>query len=166
MTHALRPISHGPIPRALEKAEWYRLLNEPRLAESICHDVLAVEPEDQPALIMLVLTLSDQSRASASIAHTEARDAVSRLKGEYERIYYADNVSERRAKAYLDAPTPSSAYAAYDYLEQAMEHYDRAQALEPPGVDDAVLRWNTCVRLIERHHLGPAPDDAGEQSLE
>jgi hypothetical protein len=32
----LKPISIASIPRALEKAERYRLLNEPEQAESIC----------------------------------------------------------------------------------------------------------------------------------
>ena len=40
----LKPLSQKPLPAALAKAERYRLLNEPSEAESICQDILAVEP--------------------------------------------------------------------------------------------------------------------------
>lgn len=45
----LKPLSKKAIPRAIEKADRYRLLNEPSDAESICLDVLAVDPENQRA---------------------------------------------------------------------------------------------------------------------
>ena len=38
------------MPAALEKALRYRLLNEPVEAESICRDVLEVDPDNQAAL--------------------------------------------------------------------------------------------------------------------
>ena len=50
----LKPLSTEAIPAALEKAERYRLLNEPGEAESICLDVLKADPENQQALITLV----------------------------------------------------------------------------------------------------------------
>jgi hypothetical protein len=31
-----------------------------------------------------------------------------------------------------------------------MAGYEKAEALREPGNDDAVLRWNTCARLIMR----------------
>ena len=40
-------ITPEAVPAALSKAERYRLLNEPREAESICRDVLLVDPENQ-----------------------------------------------------------------------------------------------------------------------
>ena len=42
-----KPISKDVIPSALAKAERYRLLNEPGEAESICLDVLQIEPDNQ-----------------------------------------------------------------------------------------------------------------------
>jgi len=56
----LKPLSREGVPHALEKAVRYRLLNEPADAESICHDVLAVDPENQEALTTLLLALTDQ----------------------------------------------------------------------------------------------------------
>ena len=47
MQFTLKPISPEAIPEALQKAERYRLLNEPAQAESLCQDVLAVEPNNQ-----------------------------------------------------------------------------------------------------------------------
>ena len=56
----LKPIDPAAVPAALQQAERYRLLNEPEEAESICLDVLAVEPDNQQALVMLLLSLTDQ----------------------------------------------------------------------------------------------------------
>ena len=44
---ALKPISQASITGALAKAERYRLLNEPNEAESICRDILEVEPDNR-----------------------------------------------------------------------------------------------------------------------
>jgi hypothetical protein len=41
----LKELSKEAIPAALEKAMRYRLLNEPGEAESVCHDVLCIDPK-------------------------------------------------------------------------------------------------------------------------
>ena len=41
----LKPLTKEALSRALEKAERYRLLKEPEQAESICQDVLLIEPD-------------------------------------------------------------------------------------------------------------------------
>ena len=51
----LKPLTADAIPRSLEKAERYRLLNEPGEAESICEDILRLDPDNQQALIALLL---------------------------------------------------------------------------------------------------------------
>ncbi|MEE2900476.1 MAG: hypothetical protein VX815_18600, partial [Gemmatimonadota bacterium] len=56
----LKPLSADAVPVALAKAEHYRLLNEPEEAESICIDILEVDPEHQKALINLLLARTDQ----------------------------------------------------------------------------------------------------------
>ena len=63
----LKHLSAAAIPRALEKAERYRLLNEPWEAESICLDVLSVEPQNQQALVMLILALTDAFAESPGV---------------------------------------------------------------------------------------------------
>ena len=74
MNFELKPISADAIPEALQKVERYRLLNEPAEAQSICEDILAIEPENQSALVMLILTITDQfgEGASASEAREQA----------------------------------------------------------------------------------------------
>ena len=49
MEFELKGLSKTAIPAALERAEKYRLLNEPVQAESICRDILATEPDNQHA---------------------------------------------------------------------------------------------------------------------
>jgi tetratricopeptide (TPR) repeat protein len=154
----LKAIAPDGIPHALEKAERYRLLNDPAQAESICRDVLAVDPDNQDALRALILALTDQFGASgAGGAAREARNHIVQLKDEYERAYYTGIVYERETRAYLERKNVVRS-AAYDGFRHAMEWYDRAEALRPPGNVDAVLRWNSCVRAIERERLEPEPE--------
>jgi len=51
----IKPLSKENIPAALEKAERYRLLNEPMPTESICLDILEADPENQKAIVTLLL---------------------------------------------------------------------------------------------------------------
>jgi hypothetical protein len=154
----LKAISPDGIPHALEKAERYRLLNDPAQAESICRDVLAVDRDNQDALRALILALTDQFGASgAGGAAREARDHIMQLADEYERAYYTGIVYERETRAYLERKNVVRS-AAYDGFRHAMEWYERAEALRPPGNVDAVLRWNSCVRAIERERLEPEPE--------
>jgi hypothetical protein len=157
-TLELKSITHDGIPHALEKAERYRLLNDPAQAESICRDVLAIEGGNQDALRALILALTDQFGVSgAADAAREARVHVTRLADEYERAYYTGIVFERETRAYLERKNVVR-HAAYDGFRHAMEWYEKAEKLRPSGNDDAVLRWNSCVRAIERERLEPEPE--------
>ena len=89
-----------------------------------------------------------------------------RLKSEYDRAYYSGIICERRAKAQLRHGGPGTSAYAYHELREAMESFERAEAIRPPGHDDAILRWNTCARLIVERHLEPAFDDGSEPTLE
>jgi hypothetical protein len=158
----LKKISPHGIPHALEKAERYRLLNDPAQAESICRDVLAADSDNQDALRMLILALTDQFGAhGAADAAREARTHVSALNDEYERAYYSGIVVERETRAYLERKHVVRS-AAYDGFRHAMEHYERAEAVRPAGNVDALLRWNSCVRAIVREQLEP---EAREREL-
>jgi hypothetical protein len=165
-TFQLKKISADGVLHAMEKAERYRLLNDPAQAESICHDVLAVDPENQDALRCLILSLTDQFGADGA-AHTarEAHTYIAKLPDEYERAYYSGLVYERETRAFLHRKHAVRS-AAYDGFRHAMAWYERAEALRPPGNVDAVLRWNSCVRAIERERLSPAADDRHELPLE
>ena len=162
-----RPISKEAIPAALLKAERYRLLNEPGEAESICLDVLQIEPANQEALVMLVLALTDQFRdemASSRNAPARAGELLPRLSDEYDRAYYAGIISERRAKAALQRERFAATTTAAEWLREAMQHFERAEAIRPAHNDDAVLRWNACARLLQQL---PAPQpDTQEEPLQ
>ncbi len=145
----LKPLSKDAIPSALAKAERYRLLNEPGEAESICLDVLQVDPENQNALITLLLALTDQfPHESSSKVVGRAVELAARLKDEYDREYYSGIIRERRAKAVLEHERYGAAAAAVEWLREAMALFERAEALSPAHNDDAVLRWNACARLM------------------
>ncbi|MBO0700108.1 MAG: hypothetical protein J2P46_17040 [Zavarzinella sp.] len=161
----LKTLSPEGIDRSLEKAERYRLLNEPEEAESICLDILAVAADNQQALITLLLALTDQFPHGAPDSVRQALDVVARLEGDYERAYYTGIICERRASARLRGHASGAEAVAYDLYRQAMQWYERAEELSPYGNDDARLRWNTCARQIMRHKLVPAVEDAREPIL-
>jgi hypothetical protein len=156
---ALKKISKDGVARAVERAEHYRLLNDPEQAESICLDILAVDEDNPRARITLILSLTDQFGGGGG-SHTARRatEHVQKLPGEYEREYYAGLVAERQGRAHLLHGGMERAFA-YEGLHEAMQHYERADALKPAGVDDAILRWNACVRTIERESLQPRRDE-------
>jgi len=152
-------ISQDAVPLALEKAERYRLLNEPAQAESICLDVLAVDPDNQQALVMLLLALTDQFRTRPSECFHQAEALVPKLHGEYERLYYNGILWERRGHARAIQAAPGSATVAYAWIRQAMDFYQQAEQLRPPSNDDTLLRWNHCLRLCQRYQLHPEPEE-------
>lgn len=161
MQYELKPISAAGIHEALEKAERYRLLNEPSLAESICLDVLQADPENQQAVVMLLLSLTDQFGHGAAAG--KARELLPRLKSEYEQHYYNGIIWERSAHAQLRKGSPNAAFTAYDAFREAMASYDKAASMHPPANDDAILRWNTCARILMRNpNLRPRPDESYE----
>jgi hypothetical protein len=161
----LKNISRDSIPSALEKAERYRLLAEPDLAESICLDILEVDPNNAKAIIILLLAITDQFDTSSSGDVNRARQLLPRLQTDYERNYYSGIISEREGIAILNR-SRGGQFAVYEWLNEAMEFYEKAEATRPPGNDDAILRWNTCARQIMRHHLQPTNEKYVEPPLE
>src|SRR6204780_1662778 len=101
MRYEVKRISTAGITEAIAKAELYRSLNEPEEAESICRDILAVEPEHQLALRLLGLAITDQFRGDASDRSEEVEQLFQRLTERYERLYYTGLLHERRAKAQM-----------------------------------------------------------------
>src|SRR5215471_15650258 len=138
MERQLKKISKNGIAEAVSKVQHYRYLNQAEEAESICRDILAVDPEHQVAMRLLGLCITDQ------------------FTGPYERLYYLGILYERRAKAQLR--TGQLAQSLQASFEQAMDCFEKAEKIRPQGNDDAVLRWNRCLRLLQG-----LPDLAGER---
>lgn len=147
----LKPITHEGIPAALQKAERYRLLNDSSAAESICLDILEIDPTNQQALISLLLSITDQFIEELADGERRAREVLPRLSDEYRRHYYAGIICERRARAQLHRGTLGSADVATEGFREAMHWYEKAEKIRPPGDDEAILRWNTCVRMLGKH---------------
>ena len=162
----LKPLSKDAIPAALEKAMRYRLLNEPAEAESICHDVLHIEPGNQQAIITLLLALTDRFGKGYAVGITQTQEVVDQIRDPYDRAYYAGIVEERRAKALLQQAGPGSGLHAYEFLRDAMALYEEAEAVRPPGNDDALLRWNACARMIMQNKLTARSEERVELPLE
>ena len=162
-----KSINREGIPSAIQKAERYRLLSEPRQAESICLDVLEIDPENQQTLIILLLALTDQFEQRMSAGVREAREIVPKLKGEYTQDYYSGIICERLAIAQYHRRIPGIRHTVYEGVNEAMEYYEKAAELSPPENDEAILRWNSCARFLSRHpKIEPAPEESFETWLE
>jgi hypothetical protein len=162
----LKSLTKDAIPAALEKATRYRLLNEPGEAESICLDVLAVEPGNQQALIVLLLALTDRFGKGYTIGSTQVEEVLAKIENEYEQKYYHGLICERRAKAQLQQGTPGAGFDAYEWLTEAMRWYQEAESIRPAGNDDALLRWNACARIIMGNRLTARQVEEFEPMLE
>ena len=157
----LKRISRESIPEAISKAELYRNLNEPEESESICHDILAVDPENQLAMRILGLAITDEFTGDVTDRYSEAEKMFQQLPDPYEREYYTGLLVERRAKAQMRAGRPPHAVAVL--FQEAMGHFEAAEKISPPRNDDAMLRWNRCARLLEKL---PAEPVRHEQNFE
>jgi hypothetical protein len=163
----LKPITREAIPAALEKAHRYRLLNQPVQAESICLDVLAVDEKNALALTTLFLALTDQFPRHLQPAFDRALRILPLFPDVYARTYYEGILCERRGKAHFRSGSPMAGTMAFTWLQRAMALYDKAEALRPAGDDDAVLRWNSCARmLMDNEGIKPPTEEPSESMLE
>jgi hypothetical protein len=157
MEFQLKKLSPEAIPPALERAERYRLLHEPVQAESICLDILAVDPENQQALVLLLLALSEQFGENITEKLDRAWSLLQKLRDPYQQAYYQGILLERQARLYMRSEVPGANFSAYDLFSEAMRLYEKAGQIRPPGNDEALLRWNTCARTIMSAKLQPRP---------
>ncbi|MFN8570568.1 MAG: hypothetical protein U0132_00850 [Gemmatimonadaceae bacterium] len=165
--HELKPITMAGVPAALQKANRYRLLNDSAAAESICEDILAIDPGNVDAIVTHALAITDQFADGASDGVARARAAVTHLNEPYKNAYYNGIICERWGKALLNRRIPRAAEMAFDWISQAMDWFAKAERLRPAGNDEAILRWNSCVRMLHRHsQLRPADAEAYEPSFE
>lgn len=165
--HLLKKLAIESIPEALEKAHRYRLLNEPLEAESICLDILEVAPDNEEALVILILALSDQFVNGLQPMYREAITLIKKLPDEYSKLYYEGVICERRGKASHRLQRPTSGHVAFEWLQKALSLYERASALSPAENADADLRWNTVVRILERFpEIRPDPAEWSQSFLE
>jgi hypothetical protein len=161
----LKPISLDSVDSSLAKAERYRLLNEPNEAESICRDILVVDPENRQARVSLVLALTEQIHEDPS-AFSRCVGEIARFETAYDHAYYSGIAWERRAKAFLGAGAQGSGGYVYDWIVKALLQFEEAERVRPSGNDDAILRWNACVRFLDRHkELRPAAEEIREPIL-
>lgn len=150
MEYKLKSISKAGIAEATAKVELYRYLNEPEEAESICRDILAIDPQHQLALRLLGLAITDQFIGVSTDRYSEAAETFQRLSDPYERYYYTGILYERRAKAQLTSGQPP--HTLLPLFERALQCFGEAEKIRPKGNDDSILRWNRCVRLLQTSH--------------
>jgi hypothetical protein len=151
----LKKLHKDAIPAAIEKAKQYRLLNEPSAAQSICLDILEVDPDHQEALVIIVLAMTDRLTRDYSIGDSQIQTYLSRISDEHQRAYYTGIIFERRAKALLNKNSNGNEATIFELFRQAMEWFEKAEELSSDQNDNAILRWNQCARIIDSNNLAP-----------
>jgi hypothetical protein len=162
---ALKKIEPRDIPSALERAERYRLTDEPLAAESVCLDVLAVAPDNQPALIGLLLSLTAQFKEQLLPAYNRALEVQSKLENTYHQSFYLGIIYERRARAHLIKRGFSAGRVAYEWFQKAMAAYEKAITIRPEGNPDSILRWNSCARILMEDKEVEQPSAQAPESM-
>ena len=163
----LKKIEQKDIPYALERADRYRQMNEPLAAESICLDVLRIEPKHQEALVNLLLAMSEQFKDQIFPAYDRALEVLARMDNDYQKVYYKGIIFERRAKAHMNKKGFGTGRVAYEWFQKAMAAYDQAISIRPEGNPDSILRWNTCARIImDDKEVKPSSEYSREKMLE
>lgn len=160
-SYEFKPLTGAGIENAIAKAHHYRLLNEPGVSESICRDVLLADEGNAEATKILLLSLTDMFERGIRERFEEAVALARALPDDYAQAYYLGIVYERRAKAHHRQRTPACGQMAHEWLEKAMAQFEIAEKLRPEGNDDALLRWNNCVRRL-RAHPDICPGDEAE----
>ena len=147
-------IHKDSIYTVLDKARQYRSLREPDLSISICLDVFAIDPDNQDALVIYILALTAQySHQHAKVQPKKIVEIIAKLKSEFHQIYYTGIFLERKARALLKNPMSHS--FAYEGLMEAIAKYELAEKISPKHCSDPILRYNSCLRTIEKENLQP-----------
>lgn len=158
-------IAKAAVPGALEKAKHYRLLNDPEQAESICLDILEVQPDHREAKVVLILALTDRfSDRGGAQRIKKARELARSIEDPYQALYYEGIVWEREGRADLKRNLPGG--AAYVALRRAMDLFKQASARSTEDDAQADLRFNGCLRTIRERGLKPPDTEPSTQLLE
>lgn len=157
MELTLHDIHADSIDLALDKARQYRSLIEPEMAESICLDILNIDEDNQSALVIYILALTDQIQHQDKQTQIKViQQAIEKLDSQYRRDYYTGLLNERQARFLMSQPMSRS--FAYGYFIEALKSYQQAEQSRPQHNDEAILRWNSCIRTIEKEKLEPRRD--------
>jgi hypothetical protein len=103
------------------------------------------------------LALTDGFTTSPGVDVKRPTELLAELADAYSRHYYAGLIHERWAHALVAKGVPG--HVALSWIREAMREYELAAAASPAGNDDAILRWNACLRFLHREgelESGPA----------
>ena len=147
-------IEKSSIEEVLERARQYRSLLQPEMAISICLDIFAVDNNNQDALVIYILALTDQLSQSESKVHrNKITDSIKLLNSEFLRHYYSGIFLERQARSLLKHSMSRS--FAYDGFIEAIAEFEIAEKMAPEHCADPILRYNSCLRTIKKESLQP-----------
>ncbi len=145
-------IDKDSIEDVLERAKQYRSLLQPDMTISICMDIFAVDKNNQEALVIYILALTDQLSQSESKVHQKKiTDSIKRLDSKFLQHYYSGIFFERQARSLLKHSMSRS--FAYEAFIEAIAEFEIAEKMAPEHCADPILRYNSCIRTIKKENL-------------
>ena len=162
----LKVLKPEAVSAALDQAKHYRLLNEPDEAESICLDILATIPDQQDAMVVLLLSLTDKfAHGAINPSFGQAMEILERLDDSHCLSYYEGIIFERRAKHHLHQGGPGADAIAYEWFAKALGSYNETMEDCNSEAQKAVLRYNSCARVINSNPDVKADDSDRSEML-
>lgn len=101
--------------------------------------------------LTLLLSITDEFDRELAASLNDAKSLLPKINGAYERLYYEGIINERWGNAQLS----KRGQASVGWYRAAMRCYAKSEELSEPDNDDAVLRWNSCVRIMQRYDFAP-----------
>ncbi|MCH2169780.1 hypothetical protein MK489_03265 [Myxococcota bacterium] len=162
----IKTLGADQISTALALAERCRSGGQAETAESICTDILEVDPDNTRAIELLLWARVDLLGEGRHGGVERAQEALALVKSDFDRRYLEGVICERQARFLIGKRGRHSSRVAYDWFRHAMDAFEEASRIEP-GRPEASLRWNACLRSIERdRHCAPAIDEDEDHGIE
>jgi len=162
----IKPLPRSDVAAVLSRADKCRAAGESDVAESMCLDALELEPDNQAALVVLLLARTDLIDRGMSRGVERAREVLPRLTAAYDQAYYAGLICERQARYMLSQRGSRSGAIAWEWFQFALEHYEDASRIDPEKLEP-VLRSNACTRLVAgNRYCAPRSSDLEEHGIE
>ena len=162
----LKTLGADQVSSALAAAEQCRAGGEAETAESICTDILEVDPGNARAIELLLWSRVDLLGEGRYGGVERAQEALALVQSDFERHYLEGVICEQQARFLIGKRGRHSSRVAYDWFRHAMDAFEEAARIAPDR-PEASLRWNACLRSIERdRHCAPDLDDGEDHGIE
>lgn len=134
--------------------------------ESICQDVLSLDPTNQEAVELLFRSRVSLLSKGLPRGVERAQELVPQFDGDFEKAFFSGLLRENQARYLLDRRGRQASSVAYNWFRHAMDDFEEANRQDSTRIE-ATLHWNACLRTLQANpHCAPNPEEAEEHGIE